>query len=794
MISNDQVKELNEAFRQATLYADDFLANIGGKVNNVDEFKRQIITKTIPDILGQVFDPNQYVIKGSVGAGRQTTTPWVAIMDKQITTSTQKGVFIVFLFRSDMKGVYISLGQGTTVEGNFGFRSGTKDIAKRTIELRSLLMLNNPNLGTDNESVKVSDNKYKTSLIYAKEWDFTRIEGKDEILQAFIMAYDTYKAKAFSNDSDSSNDNLPDETEDDPKSFDMDLFDDLIAKFKKIHPVKPFAGCDELYKWQLITMCQGLSNIEIAKTISKKHKNLLAIYDVSTLSKIIIGTEEGQNDFGRILDNLFDESKPITDRLIEFKKAQNSIWPKATNLPDDNRSASVFLTCKYPDKYAFSTWSGVYRKLCKYLGEKEKTDSIFLPHFIAMLLPLQQKVSQDEELKQMIKDSTPDCIQSDLLTAQTIVYTMLCGGSSNEGTESGIPEKKIENDNNPQKPAAPIIGTNVIFYGAPGTGKSYHIDHDVIRACKSYKRTTFHPDTDYSAFVGCYKPTRDKATEKITYKFVSQVFVKAYVQAWHNRAKEMYLIIEEINRGNCAQIFGDIFQLLDRNEEGWSSYDIEPDCDLQDCLAEEFSKNGNKIDTRNLPSRVIDIISKIESGEKMLLPNNLFLWATMNTSDQSLFPIDSAFKRRWDWKYRPIAKGKDQETGKDITRTISVGSGYDWWEFLQEINTAIFDVTNSEDKQLGFWFVKPDTEGNRISCNLFVEKVLFYLWSDVFKDYSEGSPFKFGNATHPFVHFINEDETVKEDLAEKFLKNLFKEKDSVQGIPEEGESTVPINA
>lgn len=284
--------------------------------------------------------------------------------------------------------------------------------------------------------------------------------------------------------------------------------------------------------------------------------------------------------------------------------------------------------------------------------------------------------------------------------------------------------------------AGNVVSKNIIVFGAPGTGKSYYISHNYPgMSDENTTRTTFHPDTDYSTFVGCYKPTKDAAGE-LTYEFVPQSFVQAYVNAWLRPDYERYyLCIEEINRGNCAQIFGDIFQLLDRETDGMSSYQITPDRDLQIYLKEAFK---DAPDTLKLPE-------EIKSGIKMRLPKNLWILATMNTSDQSLFPIDSAFKRRWEWKYVPIRDEK-----KDFVIDIN-GSLYNWWTFLTKVNEKIAKLTQSEDKQLGYWFVKVGDSG-RISAETFVDKVLFYLWTDVFKDYANdgSSPFsyKIGKETH----------------------------------------------
>ena len=298
-------------------------------------------------------------------------------------------------------------------------------------------------------------------------------------------------------------------------------------------------------------------------------------------------------------------------------------------------------------------------------------------------------------------------------------------------------------------------GLQQIYYGAPGTGKSKAIKdltfgEDVIR-------TTFHPDSDYASFVGTYKPITEEVVlrdcngkkvideetgkvvkeDRISYKFIPQAFLEAYVNAWKKlgSGKKQYLIIEEINRGNCAQIFGDLFQLLDRNEYGFSDYPIVADKDMQKYLEKEFEgweiTNKDKINQLYGEANMVSLIMK---GERLVLPSNLYIWATMNTSDQSLFPIDSAFKRRWDWKYVPIREGRDKETNAKLNWYINTGDKqYDWWSFISKVNKLIGSLTNSEDKKLGYFFCK--AKDREIDADLFVSKVIFYLWNDVFKDY-----------------------------------------------------------
>lgn len=341
---------------------------------------------------------------------------------------------------------------------------------------------------------------------------------------------------------------------------------------------------------------------------------------------------------------------------------------------------------------------------------------------------------------------------------------------------------------------APLLPLQQIFYGAPGTGKSHTIK-DCTRG-KDVIRTTFHPDSDYSTFVGAYKPTtkevklrdvsghvvledgKEVVEDKIVYEFVEQAFLQAYIKAWTKYAeaqdgeqpKEQYLIIEEINRGNCAQIFGDLFQLLDRNDAGSSDYPIKADNDMAKHLKKALGNLEIKAKERinGLYSEEYDdVIAEVLEGKVLLLPNNLFIWATMNTSDQSLFPIDSAFKRRWEWKYIPISNA---EKGWGIEAN---GNRYDWWAFLEKINGVVCDTTSSEDKKLGYFFAKADGNGV-ISADKFVGKVAFYLWNDVFKDYGFDNEIFKGDNGEPitFQEFFLADGKANEMMVEKFLKNL----------------------
>lgn len=282
--------------------------------------------------------------------------------------------------------------------------------------------------------------------------------------------------------------------------------------------------------------------------------------------------------------------------------------------------------------------------------------------------------------------------------------------------------------------------SNIIYYGAPGTGKSYRVDEIIkILDKEFYERVTFHPEFDNAAFVGSYKPItvkevvknryrKDNLNHSIHYKFVPQAFTEIYKRAWKGlqNGEQYYLVIEEINRGNCAEIFGEIFQLLDRD----SNYTVSPSTELKEYLEAELG------------------IDHLGIKDGLRLPPNLAIYATMNTSDQSLFPMDAAFKRRWDWEYIPICYEEKTEDGK-VNDSFIYNIQFDimiegvnepfsakWLGFIKGMNKIIKNEPHlGMDKCIGNYFVKPLVkDSNTITLKQFVNKVIFYLWNDVFKD------------------------------------------------------------
>lgn len=477
------------------------------------------------------------------------------------------------------------------------------------------------------------------------------------------------------------------------------------------------------------------------------------------------------------------------------------------------------------------------------------TDNIEVEKIFNELINDEKFINYDKELKNWPSNSI-------------MYYTCFINARCN--LSRVLIEKIVKEENKASFPVTSVLSSlplQQITYGAPGTGKSHGTDGEIKKIYPTKEeekgkvfRTTFHPDSDYSTFVGCYKPTKvcdkiysadelhqlfvkestifpnrpehrfaakysksfvkltikeaesvfngvsttatiaaetpklmasveeySKQTNNnnaITYDYIAQNFTKAYIAAWkewlNDSKKPIFLVIEEINRGNCAQIFGDLFQLLDREDNGFSSYPIKPDTDLGNHIAEALNGYSN------------DEFASIINGEELLLPPNLHIWATMNTSDQSLFPIDSAFKRRWDWKYVPIDEGKEN-WAIDVNGTL-----YSWSSFLRIINDKIYTKTNSEDKQLGFYFCK--AKDGIISADKFVSKVLFYIYNDIYKDYGFDDSFfnDDDNTKLSFRKYYDRTGNVNEVKVEKFLKNLGVEvvKDIEGGDDEEEDEVV----
>ena len=295
---------------------------------------------------------------------------------------------------------------------------------------------------------------------------------------------------------------------------------------------------------------------------------------------------------------------------------------------------------------------------------------------------------------------------------------------------------------------------NRIFYGAPGTGKSYKLNEEkddlLSGLTNNYERVTFHPDYTYAHFVGTYKPVMkkikkdneqievDQDEEQIEYKFVQGPFMRVLINAIENPDRPYILIIEEINRANVAAVFGEVFQLLDRTEDGRSEYPIHASEDIKSFLENKFDEEYNSYFPNN----------------EIRIPSNMFIWATMNSADQGVFPIDTAFKRRWDFTY--ISIDNNEEKRNDIFLKVA-GKSYKWNDVRKKINDYLLGQHINEDKLMGPFFI--NKEKSKSIEDLFKDKVLMYLFEDagksiqpdLFSNYDDTiGPLSFSNILNDF--------------------------------------------
>lgn len=318
-----------------------------------------------------------------------------------------------------------------------------------------------------------------------------------------------------------------------------------------------------------------------------------------------------------------------------------------------------------------------------------------------------------------------------------------------QGDETEIIQRRI-NDALQQPPPAPQAEPedadapstpeeyphNCIVFGAPGTGKSHSLkaayEEEDAPFFGRYERVTFYSTYSYAQFVGSYKPIMRGAggQEKIAYQFVPGPFLRMLEKAANNPDQNYLLIIEEINRANAAAVFGDVFQLLDRTEAGESEYPIGASEDVARYL--NGVENGNPVLSLQV-KKFLGMVKKVQEGIdddnltpenwmptgecKLKLPKNLYIWATMNSADQGVFPLDTAFKRRWSFKYIGIDEGENSPAALNLPIR-----GYAWKTLRKFLNRLLVLNGANEDKLMGPFFLKDASE--------FESKVLMYLWED----------------------------------------------------------------
>lgn len=316
-----------------------------------------------------------------------------------------------------------------------------------------------------------------------------------------------------------------------------------------------------------------------------------------------------------------------------------------------------------------------------------------------------------------------------------------------------------------------ISGANIIYYGAPGTGKSHKLDELIKKENTNTFRVTLHPEYTYSDFVGQLLPVSKKANDgndkyTVSYEFVPGIFTIALKEAINNPDRSVYLILEELSRANVAAVFGDLFQLLDR-KNGISEYPI----DNPDISKIVYGKANTDQDTY----------------KKIYIPNNLSILATVNTSDQNVYPMDTAFKRRFEWRYVSTDYGSNSEDFKDNNNpTIDVGNNIrvTWDNLYKGLNSFIVgELGLNEDKQIGPYFIKFEGANGDKAHDLVKDKLLQYLWEDINKVANTmsgtGSSLFLGKQTIPsFSELYTRFSDRKQVFSDIFLDKLGVQNDS----------------
>ncbi len=338
-----------------------------------------------------------------------------------------------------------------------------------------------------------------------------------------------------------------------------------------------------------------------------------------------------------------------------------------------------------------------------------------------------------------------------------------------------------------------------ILFGSPGTGKSYQIRTiatDVLgipsdKMLRNTVKTVFHPEYTYADFIGKLLPLTQG--NSVIYKFYPGHFLRilgmAYQSLIENNQEPYLLVIDELNRGNAAAIFGTVFQLLDREADGWSSYEVDiSEMELVGLLESmglkpmiqdgmiEIKENYAKIPCEDYFDKKKEELEEAENDagvrifellkhRRITIPENLSIIATINTSDESIYYLDSAFKRRWDWEYVKAPVGKFHvRMIPEALRNVKLVMGKDkelWSHYIVGINELIKDnyqtIRRIEDKQIGWWFIKP--ENGQVDLRQVKDKLMFYLWDSVF-----------ARDKKPLEKFLSTpDESVKLELYSDFL-------------------------
>lgn len=466
----------------------------------------------------------------------------------------------------------------------------------------------------------------------------------------------------------------------------------------------------------------GLNKIAIDQFLFFfKHSNKFE-YDILVLKKEDETKISGLNDYGFKNYNRGEIGTKVNldveNRKAEYKKWLNTSWveQKDNDITTAGKyfrhnEAIINIILDKENKKALSDKES-YSDIVKFVKENcQDTNTLFNITSIDFCEKLKTFVSDNENVKVINNYAQKGKTEKDLNGGREY--------SSAIQTYIDFLKRPIPSDRN--------LSRNLIYFGAPGTGKSYTLNNQkngLLLECPSnYERVTFHPDYSYANFVGSYRPVEvdEDGTKKITYKFVPGPFIRVLKKALNNEQPYL-LIIEEINRANPAAVFGDVFQLLDRDSDGNSEYSISPSKEVKEYLMSDE-------DCKGLPEAYVN---------ELRIPSNMFIWATMNSADQGVYPMDTAFKRRWDFEYIGIDNGKEKIENAQI-KNNGEEKTYNWNQFREKLNEKLVELDVNEDKLIGPFFIKQvigretiDDKGELEKLNSTIKsKLIMYLFEDV---------------------------------------------------------------
>ena len=461
---------------------------------------------------------------------------------------------------------------------------------------------------------------------------------------------------------------------------------------------------EERYKWHAIETFQRNWDVDaedfpemLIKSLSQA-RNLLNAQMYFPAGMIIEMARRDSSTVREMFTKLFDENQPIPKRINEFKNKAEEVkesytdWTGKNSYQNEN-AITVYLFFRYPEKY-YIYKSTKFRKAASVLGynnvpKRGSIESVEAYYDMADMIWL--IIKDDQELLNLNHGRLGEEDYRDdlnhVLAEDIILYA------------SRLDTEKTEDI---------VYGSNVLLYGVPGAGKSYTIQKKYCNNPAYIERVVFHPDYTYSDFIGQILPRVEE--DSLEYVFTPGPFTNSLRRAHQDPDNMYYLIIEEINRGNAPAIFGEIFQLLDRKEEGQFP-------------VEEVGESEYGISNFDIAKEVYG-----DENHKVIIPRNLTILATMNTADQNVFTLDTAFQRRWDMK-----QIENNVLAAQHARVYIDDNRITWGAFATITNQVILEesygISSSEDKRLGAYFVKK----KEFSRKKFAEKVLKYLWDDAFK-------------------------------------------------------------